>query len=408
MPRLATPLSDKKCRSAKPSTKRTYLCDGQGLFLLISPSGAKLWRLKYKIDGKPGMFALGVYPKVSLEDARELRRTYLLSIKTGITPLAANKQAETDKAFKAQNSFRLVAERYFGNLELASSSRELFVHLLEKNVFPIIGDKPIQDIKRDDISELLQTIVERGAVSIAHSTGKLIVRVFQYAVDDLQIIDRNPARRIRKTIPVHTVKHFPALLDEAELGRLLRCIDQYHGTPVVKAALQLAPLLACRPSELRKMEWAGVNLDAAEWRYEVSKVKRLMVTPLCTQVVTILRELHAVTGGGRWVFASPNDGGIQPISPHAILYAIRALGFTQDALVAHGFRCTLRTLGEEVLGFRADLLELHLSHKIKNALGRAYSRVEFLPERREMLQRWGDYLDELKAGGNTERKAASA
>ncbi|MFZ2958014.1 MAG: integrase arm-type DNA-binding domain-containing protein [Candidatus Ozemobacteraceae bacterium] len=409
MPKLAKPLTDLKCRNAKPSTKPRYLCDGAGLFLLINPNGSKLWRLKYRIGKKPGMFALGKYPDVSLDKARELRKEYLLNISAGIAPLAANRQAAAADIVRTQNTFKLVAERYFGNLSLAASSRESFTYALEKDVFPVIGHMPVQDIKRDDISALLQRIIDRGAVTTTHSTAALIARVFEYAVNDLEIIDRNPARRIKNTLPQREVKNFPAILDPKELGFLLRCIDEYRGTTVVKAALQLAPLLACRPSELRKMEWIGINLDTAEWRYTVSKVKRLHIVPLCSQVVAILRELHSLTGAGKWVFASPHETKTeQPISSNTVLNALRLMKFSQEQVVGHGFRATFQTLGIEQLKFSRDVTQMHLTHTVKDPLGRAYLRVDFLDERRVMLQRWADYLDELKAGDNTERKAGAA
>jgi len=312
---------------------------------------------------------------------------------------------ENHAAVASRKSFKDVAEKYLGKqAKLTEGTIRQYLTVFQRDIFPFIGDRAIQAVTRADIKKVLDAIVERGAVSTATTAAILLNKVFVQA-DILGLVTVNPVGAIRKTLPERRAKNFKAITDPAALAGLLRAIDGYQGTPAVRAALKLAPMLACRPGELRTMEWSHVNLDDAEWRYEVSKVRRLHIVPLPRQAVEILRDLQPLTGHGRWVFPNPHYGSDRAMSANATLAAIRLMGFGPDTVVPHGFRATFRTLGEEVLGLRPDLLEMQLSHKIKNPLGRVYSRGEFLADRREMMQKWADYLDSLKAQGRVKATA---
>lgn len=402
MPKIPQPLSESEVRTAKHGKKKR-LFDGQGMFLVLTPEGSKLWRLRYHFQGRRTMMSLGRYPETSLQAARERRAEALKLIAAGKNPAAVAKERKALDVSRGENTFVKVAERYLTTRhDLGESSHKTARQVFTRNVYPYIGEAPIQDLGRDDIRRVLQKIVDRGAIRQAHIVAMWLSQVFTYA-DDLGLVTGNPVPPIKRTLPPVVTEHYRAVLDPEHLGQVIRAFEGYRGSPIVKAALNLLPLLACRPGELRKMEWAGINLDTAEWRYEVTKVKRLHIVPLPRQAVEILRGLQ--TDSGKWVFPGIGRNG-RPLGESAFHGAFRALGIDKDTLTAHGFRATLRTIGEEVLGFRADLLEKHLSHEVKNPLGRAYSRVEFLTERREMLQAWADYLDSLKASTGSRKATA--
>lgn len=399
MPKKAKPLTDPAIRKATPGKNIKFLFDGGGLFLQISPGGSKLWRYRYLYRGARNMMSLGDYPAVSLADAREEKRKADRLIEQGQNPAAVKRQQKALDISRRENTFQALAEAYYAGREreLAPGTLKTIRRSLGRDVFPYVGTKPIQDFTRDDIKTLLRRILDRGAVTQAQQTALWMEQVFTYA-DDLGLITSNPATPIKRTLPAHRPEHRAAITDPQRLGELLRCIAGYRGTPVVRAALAILPVIACRPDELRSMEWAGINLESREWRYTVSKVRRLHIVPLPRQVVEILRELQPLTGAGRYVFQAPYTTRERPISNNTIGPALQVLGFGPDEVVPHGFRTTFRTLGEEVLRFRPDLLEMHISHKMKTPLGRTYARMEYIDDRRKMMQEWADYLDGLKTG----------
>ncbi len=399
MPKKVRPLSETAVRNAKPEKKQRFLSDGDGLFLLINPCGSKLWRLRYPFRGKRCLMALGSYPTVTLQDARDRKREALRLIERDEKPVEVAKKKKELDISRRENTFQSIAEKYFAGraVTLAPSTLKTIQRTMARDVFPFVGTKPVHDFTRDDIRNLTQRIIARGAVTQAHITALWMEQVFTYA-DDLGLVTSNPVTPIKRTLPAHRAEHRPAITDPKRLGELLRCIDGYIGTPVARAALAALPIIACRPGELRAMEWAGINLESREWRYTVTKSRRLATVPLPRQVVEILRELQPLTGKGRFVFQAPYATKEVPISNNTLGPALIAMGFSSEEVVPHGFRTTFRTLGEEILKFRPDLLEMHISHKVKTPLGRTYARMEFLDERREMLQKWADYLDGLKSG----------
>lgn len=409
MPKRVVPLTDWTIRKAKPGSKPRYLFDGGGLFLVVEKGKPCRWRWKYLFQGKPCMISLGEYPKVTIAEARKQRDEGRAMLEQGINPSAARKEARTPPPVDDVDTFERFATNYYAmrarSGKPSSSTMAVIMSILRRDVFPYIGQTPVSTITKDDIKAVLDKILGRGAISMAHATAGILVAILDHA-EALDKISGNPARSVRKLLPPRGVINHRAALTEVKdlprLGELLRAIESYKGTPTVRAALKLAPMLAVRPGELRRMEWADVDLGAGEWRFTVSKVKLPHIVPLARQAVEILRELFPLTGHGRYVFPGGRSAdGSRPMSENAILAALRAMGFPREEVSGHGFRATFRTVGREhpKLRFPVDLLEIQLSHRIKRtSLGRAYDRTELLEERTAMMQRWADFLEELRTG----------
>ncbi|WP_136417737.1 integrase arm-type DNA-binding domain-containing protein [Herbaspirillum sp. ST 5-3] len=403
MPKLVAPLTDAQIKNAKSKATSYKLSDGGGLYLEVMPTGAKLWRLKFKrLNGKESRLALGRYPEVSLTEAREKRLAARKLAGEGID-LADHRDAQkAAKATQAANNFEAVAREWLANNKdgWAASHHDKILGRFENDVFPYLGDKPIATITAPELLTVIRRIEGRGVLETAHRALANCGQVFRYAVATGRA-ERDPSRDLRGALP--SVKsrrtHFAAVTDPKQVGTLLRALDGYRGTPTVQAALKLAPLIFVRPGELRKAEWADIDLDAAEWRYTVTKTKTPHVVPLSQQAVAVLRELYPLTGRGRYVFPSPQSGE-RPMSDNAVLSAMRRMGIGNDEMSGHGFRAMARTILGEELGFRPDFIEHQLAHAVKDPNGRAYNRTSHLAERRKMMQAWADYLDILKSAGN--------
>ncbi|WP_341678387.1 integrase arm-type DNA-binding domain-containing protein [Niveibacterium sp. SC-1] len=394
------PLSDTAIRSAKPTEKARKLADEKGLYLLIQPHGAKLWRQKYRFDGKERLLAHGAYPEVSLKDARRLRDEARALLARGVDPSENRKAQKAATSDRAANSFEAVCREW---LESRRSTVEPAQHLktlahMEKNVFPWLGGKAIADISAADVLAVLRRIDARGARFTAHRVRSEISRAFRYAVATGRA-ERDPCPDLRGAIPPAKTEHMPAITTPKEVADLLRAIDAFRGTFVVRCALLLAPLLFVRPGELRKAEWSDFELDKGEWRYLVTKTKTDHLVPLASQAVAILRELHALTGARRYVF--PGRDPQKTMSDAAVNAALRRMGYdTKTEITGHGFRAMARTILHEELHIKPEVIEHQLAHKVPDALGAAYNRTKFLKERRAMMQTWADYLDALKAGAD--------
>jgi integrase len=377
------------------SEKLVKLSDGGGLFLAVLPSGQKSWRLKYRHRGKEKLLTLGLYPTVSLKDARLGREDAKRLLARGLDPSAERQALQREAEAETKNTFRVVAE------EWVSRKRDTWArgHLrtiekrLANGVFPYIGNSSVTSLTPSDLLVVLRRIEERGAVETAHRIRNIFGQVFRFAVAS-GLIDNDPSRDLRGALKPIKGDHFSAVTDPKRLGEILRMMRAYVGGPVVQSALRLAPLLFVRPGELRSAEWSQINFESAEWRFTASKTKTEHIVPLSTQAVGILKELHYLTGAGCYVFPSPRSSA-RPMSENALLAALRSLGISKDELCPHGFRATARTLLDEVLGFPPHLIEHQLAHAVKDSLGRAYNRTTHLPERRAMMQRWSDYLEEL-------------
>lgn len=392
------PLSDTAVRNAKPSEKPIRMFDGGGLYLEITPSGSKLWRMKYRFDGKEKRLAFGMYPDVGLKDARERRDGARKMLAGGIDPGEHRKAQKAARAESVANGFEVICrewlEKWRTTVEPAQHRKALA--RLEKDVFPWLGNRPIAEITAPEILTVLQRIDGRGARYTAHKVRSEISQAFRYAVATGRAL-RDPCPDLKGAIPPARGENFAAITDPKEVGALLRAIDAFRGTFIVKSALVLAPLLFVRPGELRKAEWAAFDWEKAEWRYLVTKTKTEHLVPLSAQAVSVLRDLHALTGRSSYVF--PGRDPKKPMSDAAVNAALRRMGYdTRTEITGHGFRAMARTILHEELHVKPEVIEHQLAHKVPDALGTAYNRTKFLKERKAMMQQWADYLDKLKAG----------
>lgn len=395
-----TALSDLLVRQVKPDSRPKKYSDGRGLLLYVSPSGGKWWRFVYRFEGKQKQLSLGVYPDISLKEARERRDAARNLLANGVDPSENRKAAKAAKATQAENSFETVAREWYakhqGNWNESHGTRIL--RRLERDVFPWIGRKPIAAVSAPDLLTVARRIEARGAVETAHRAMQNCGQVFRYAIATGRA-ERNPAPDLRGALPQVKTTHMAAITDPAKVGALLRTFDAYEGTLIVRCALQLAPLVFVRPGELRKAQWADIDFETAEWRYTVSKTNTPHIVPLSSQAVAILREVHAATNRSNYVFPSARTRE-RPMSDNALLAAMRRMGIGKEEMSGHGFRAMARTILDEELGFRPDFIEHQLAHAVRDPNGRAYNRTAHLTERRKMMQAWADYLDKLKRGAD--------
>lgn len=392
-------LNDTAIRAAKPTEKPYKLADEKGLFLLVNPNGSKWWRLKFRVGGKEKLLSFGIYPEVGLKDARNKRDEARKLLADGGDPSEQRKAQKAAKTERAANSFEVICREWLEQrketVEPAQTAKTLA--RMENDVFPWIGGKAITEITAPDVLSVMRRMDERGARYTAHRVRSEISRAFRYAIATGRA-ERDPCPDLRGAIPPAKETHFAAITDPNEVGGLLRAFDGFSGTFVVKSALLLAPLLFTRPGELRKAEWASFDLDKSDWRYFINKTKTEHLVPLATQAVVILRELHALTGRGRYLFPNARSSE-RPMSEAAINAALRRLGYdTRTEISGHGFRAMARTILHEELHVKPEVIEHQLAHTVPDALGTAYNRTKFLKERKAMMQLWADYLDKLKAG----------
>lgn len=395
------PLTDTAIKTAKPSDKKVKMTDGDGLYLLVDPSGGKWWRFDYRFDGKRKTLSMGVYPDVSLRDARSRRDEARRLVANGIDPGEHRKVAKTKRASAVANSFEAVAREWFAKQVRgwAATHADKVMQRLEKDVFPWLGAKPIADISAPDVLATVRRIEARGALDTAHRALQNCGQVFRYAVATGRT-DRDPTGDLRGALAPRRTAHFAAITDPVEVGALLRAIDAFKGSLTVQTALKLQPLLFVRPGELRKAEWEEFDLDRAEWRIPAARMKsrREHIVPLASQAVALLRDLYPLTGSGRYVFAGRDPK--KPMSDAAVNAALRRMGYdTKTEHTGHGFRAMARTILHEELGVDRDVIEHQLAHRVPDALGTAYNRTKFLQERKSMMQKWADYLETLKSRG---------
>lgn len=412
MPKQIQPLSDIQVKSAKPTPKETKLFDGGGLFLLISPlkldtndkplPSSKLWRFKYRFAGKEKLLSFGAYPAVTLADARQRREDAKKLLANGVDPGEMKKALKsTDKELSA-NTFEVIARQW--HLKFSSAGKwspghsEDILRRLEKDIFPPLGSRPISDIKPKELLTVLERIASRGALDSAHRLRHHCGMIFRYAIVH-EYAERDVAADLRGALPPVKGGHHAAATTPKDLAPILRAIDDFTGSFVVKSALQLLPMLFCRPGELRAAEWSEINFDDCIWEIpaERMKMKQPHIVPLSKQAITVFKSLQQLTGFGKYVFPC-NRSPLRCMSDNALNAALRRLGFTKDEATAHGFRASARTILDEVLKVRPDFIEHQLSHQVRDALGTAYNRTTHLDERKKMMQLWADYLDGLKSG----------
>lgn len=404
------PLTDTAIRNAKPGDKPIRLFDAGGLYLEISPTGGKWWRLKYRYSGKEKRLSLGVYPEVPLagrkaknsgewvKGARDRRDEARQLLADGVDPGENRKAMKSARVERAANSLEVVAREWFAKYSAtwAANHSDRIIRRFERDIFPWIGERPIAEVTAPELLAVVRRIESRGALETAHRALSNCGQVLRYAVATGRA-ERDPSADLRGALTPVKGEHFAAITEPKRAAELLRAIDGYQGTLTVSCALRLAPLVFARPGELRRAAWADIDLDAAEWRYTVTKTDTAHIVPLSSQAVAILRELHALTGTGRYVFPGGRSAA-RPMSDNAILAGLRRMGIGKDEMSGHGFRAMARTILDEVLGVRPDLIEHQLAHAVRDPNGRAYNRTAHLPERRKMMQQWADYLDKLKAG----------
>ena len=406
------PLTDAKIRTAKPKEKTYKLFDGDGLYLEVNPSGGKWWRFKYRYSGKEKRLSLGTYPEVPLAarkdkesgvliaGAREKRESARQLLSDGVDPSEQRKAARTANAEVTANSFETVAREWLTKFapRWKPSSIERKLQIFERDVFPWIGSKPIARLTAPEVLGVLRRIENRGASETASRAKIYCGQAFRYAIATGRA-ERDPTQDLRGALAPRKTTHHAAIIEPESIGGLLRAIDAYEGYFVTKCALRLAPLVFVRPGELRNAEWSEFNLENAEWLIPASRMKmgQPHLVPLSKQAVAILTDLRPKSKYSPFVFPSVRSAK-RPMSDMAILAALRRMGFTKDEMSVHGFRAMARTVLDEVLGFRPDHIEHQLAHAVRDPNGRAYNRTTHLPQRREMMQKWSDYLDQLRDG----------
>ena len=410
MPKRILPLTDKQVSSAKAQAKDIKLFDGDGLFLLVPKQKydsagkalpvSKLWRLKYRLAGKEKLIALGSYPETTLSAARELRKEARSNVTKGVDPGEVKKAKKAAGGLAGENSFEVVAREWHGKFAdtWSPSHAQHKLERLEKNVFPWIGPRPIKEITAPEVLGVLRRLEARGILDTAHRVRFDCGLIFRYAIATGRA-ERDPSADLKGALPPVKNGNFAAPTDPKAVAPILRAIDGFVGSFVVKCALQLAPMLFVRPGELRAAEWTEIDFESAEWNIpaERMKMKVAHLVPLPLQAVDILKDLHPLTGRGRYVFPC-NRSPLRCMSENAVNAALRRMGFEKAEITGHGFRATARTILDEVLDFRVDFIEHQLAHAVKDPNGLAYNRTKYLPQRRKMMQTWADYLDGLKAG----------
>lgn len=375
--------------------------DGGGLYLLVNAVG-KYWRLNYRFAGKQKTLAIGVYPAVPLAAARKARDRARELLAAGKDPGAEKQEAAKQAKRAAGALFEVVAREWLATSASTrgAATQQRVVSWFERDVFPLIGNVPVNSVPPPDILDVMQRMQARGIIDSMRRVLAYISKVFELAMVK-ELVERDPTTGIAAQLQQRNEGHFAALTKPVEVGGLIRAIYGYQGHPYCRAALKLAPLVFVRPHMLRHAEWSEMNLEAAEWRIPAEKMKMQNdhVVPLAWQAVGILRDMHAVTGSRQYVFPSIRHDG-RPMSENTINAALRSLGYEGEVMTGHGFRAMARTLLDEELGERVDLIEHQLAHAVKDANGRAYNRTTHLAARREMMQRWADYLDKLRLGAN--------
>lgn len=392
-------------KHAKAAEKPYKLADGGGLHLLVGTDGSKRWRFNYRWAGKYRTLALGVYPAVSLAAARKAHKAARDTLEQGRDPGHARAVEKATRDIAAAESFEAIGrEWYLHHMDkMSESHRVRTLRILEKDLYPRLGNRPISSIEPPEVLAALRKI-EARTVDIAHRAKQTAGQVFRYAVATGRA-QRDPTADLKGALKSKHKHHYAAITDPGELGRLLLAIDGYSGGPVVRAALQINALTFQRPGLVRAMEWQHVELDAALWEVPAEAMQkthkagtghRAHVIPLSRQAVDILRELHRLTGRGQYVY--PNGrGGSRCLSDNGMRTALRTMGYSNEQMTPHGWRAIARTLLDEELRERVDIIEHQLAHAVKAPNGRAYARMEFLAERQAMMQRWADYLDNLRA-----------
>ena len=400
-------LTDKAVLAAKAQDKDYKIFDGDGLFLLVRPSGSRLWRLKYRFNSKEKLLALGAYPLVTLKDARERTFEARKRLDQGFDPSEDRKEAKIERESSPVGkgeTVELIAREWFEKFstQWSATHASKIGRRLERDLYPHLGKSEIADVRPAVLLAVLRRVEARGAIETAHRLLNNCGQVWRYAVATGRA-ERDITSDLKGALPPVQSKHLGAITAPVEIGSLLRAIEEYRGSDVVRLALQLAPHVFLRPNELRQGRWEELHEEAREWRIPESRMKgrRPHIVPLSDQAMEILAELRKVTGGGDLMFPSPQSS-TRAISDMALLTAIRRMGYSGDEMTAHGFRAMAST-NLEHMGYDVRVIELQLAHADQNDVRAAYKRdvsrlqVEL---RAKMMQEWSNYLDGLRARSN--------
>lgn len=404
-------LTDALCKNANcpPGKARARFADSGGLYLEVSPAGSKRWFWKYRKDGKEGRMALGSYPEVSVKESRNARDTAKLEKSHGRDPVQVRKVERLKASRTVGESFKSIALEWYKKQapQWSDSHAKRMLQQLERDLFPWIGERPIVEIHAMELLAALHKVEERGAHETAYRALMLARQVWEYWLPTAQAQQRNITEGLVTRLTPYRKKTFPAIVEPKRFGELLRAIKSSSSGPIVKTALQLAPILFQRPGNLRMMEWAELDLDAALWTIPSAKMKRSKqekehgddhVVPLPTQAVELLRNLHPLTGNSRYVFPGERSHD-KSISDNSVRTALYSLFFGKEQSW-HGFRASARTMMVDQLNLDPLAIEANLAHAVKDANGRSYNRTHYLKQRFEQIQKWADYLDKLAAGGD--------
>jgi len=397
------PLTDIKIRRAKPESKAIRLFDGHGLYLEVAPSGGKWWRLKYRFQNKEKRISLGTYPEVSLADAREKTLELRKLVAQGVDPGEQRKAAKIAAIESVTNSYEAIAREWFAKFsrDWTPGHSIKIIQRMERDIFPWMGARPIAEINAPELLRVLRKIEARGALETAHRALANVAQIFSYAIATGRA-DRNPAPDLRGALPPYRRdKHMAAVTTPDRIGELMRSIDGYTGSMVVRCGLMLSPYVFLRPGELRMATWDEIDFENALWTIpaERMKMRQMHLVPLSKQAIAILREIYPLTSREMYVFPGERDRG-RPMSDNAVRSALRRLGWSNDEMTPHGFRAMASTALDN-LGFDPKLIERQLAHEEPNKVKAAYKRETwrmYMPERATMMQAWADYLDSLKAG----------
>ncbi len=397
MARLVKPLTATQVLNAKPKETVYKLFDGGGLYLQVTPAGGKHWKMKYRqANGKEGLLSFGAYPAVSLEQARKKREAARAQKASGSDPGAVKRQEKTENEVQEKHSFRSIANAW---LEIVAAkvkpqTFKQYKMVMDNHLMPALGDMHIKQIKPADLLQTIRRIEARNIFGTSKKAAQLCSSVLQYAIA-MGIIEIDPIPSIRILLKPHRVVHRAACIEPEEFGKILHTIQSFCGTLIVQSALRIMPYIFVRTTELTNARWADIDFNACEWRYTVSKTNTAHIVPLAPQVMAILKILHVSTGKGTLLFPNLNDT-TRPISEVTMIAAMRRMGIRPDQMTIHGFRASARTLLDEVLGERYDLIEHQLAHAVRDPNGRAYNRTQHLAERKRMMERWANYIDELR------------
>ncbi|MFB6225360.1 MAG: tyrosine-type recombinase/integrase [Candidatus Paceibacteria bacterium] len=389
-------LTDTQIKGMKPKSKSYKVSDGNGLFLEINPSGSKLWRFKYRYNGKQKLLAIGKYPDITLKQARDKRQQARQQLADGLDPSQAKKEVKRSQ----EETFGTLAQEWFEKNEnkwTADHAKTIW-RRLEMNVLPWIKDRPIKEITTRELLGVLRRVEHRGAVETAHRLSQIISKIFIYSVAS-GVADSNPAADLQLALQSVPKGQLPGITDPKRIKDLMCGIDSFEGSFIVKCALQILPLVFVRPGELRKGLWDEVDFDNALWTIPAHRMKkkREHVVPLSRQALDLLRELYPLTGGeNQYIFPTVRSKS-RPMSEGTLGTALKRIGFEKQEMVPHGFRTTASTRLHE-MGWNTRLIELQLAHIDQNKTRSAYNKAEHLEDRRRMMQAWADYLDSLKAG----------